>query len=178
MHEDILRFWFEALEPAQWWSKDERLDALIADRHAGLLRSASRCELYEWRADPRGRLAEVIVLDQFSRHIHRGSPLAFACDPLALALAQEAVARGADDALTPVERVFLYLPYMHSESAMIQQVSEALYERNELAGNLDYARRHKAVIDRFGRFPHRNEILGRVSTSAEIAFLSEPGSRF
>lgn len=178
VHEAILKFWFEELSPKDWWGKDESLDALIAGRHAGLLADAARCELFEWRADPRGRLAEVIVLDQFSRHVHRDRPLAFASDPLALALAQEAVARGEDDALTPLERVFLYLPYMHSESRRIQQVSVALYDRNGLPDNLDYAQRHKAIIDRFGRYPHRNEILGRASTDEEIAFLNEPGSRF
>ena len=176
--EDILRFWFEALEPKQWWGKDPALDALIAERYAPLLAAASRCELHEWRATPRGRLAEVIVLDQFPRQIHRDTPLAFACDPLALALAQEAVARGDDAALTPIERVFLYLPYMHSESAAIQRISVALYERNGLPDNLDFARKHKAIVDRFGRYPHRNAILGRVSTDEEIAFLREPGSRF
>ncbi|MCM5569867.1 DUF924 domain-containing protein [Burkholderiaceae bacterium FT117] len=176
--EDVLRFWFEELTPKQWWSKDEALDALIAARYSGLLASASRCELYEWRATPRGRLAEVIVLDQFPRQIHRDTPLAFACDPLALALAQEAVARGDDGALTPVERVFLYLPYMHSESAAIQKVSVELYRNNGLADNLDFALRHQAIVDRFGRYPHRNEILGRESTLEEIAFLKEPGSRF
>lgn len=176
--EDILRFWFEALEPKQWWSKDAALDALIAECYAPLLASAARCELHAWRATPRGRLAEVIVLDQFPRQIHRDTPQAFACDPLALALAQEAVARGGDAALTPIERVFLYLPYMHSESAAIQQVSVALYERNGLPDNLDFARRHKAIVDRFGRYPHRNAILGRASTPEEIAFLAEPGSRF
>ncbi|MBE0594722.1 MAG: DUF924 domain-containing protein [Gemmatimonadales bacterium] len=178
MHEDILKFWFEELTPKHWWGKDEGLDALIADRYAGLLDSASQCELFGWRTSPRGRLAEVIVLDQFSRHIHRGRPLAFARDPLALALAQEAVARADDDALTPVQRVFLYLPYMHSESPRIQQVSVALYAKNGLSDNLDFAMRHQAIVERFGRYPHRNEILGRDSTPEEIAFLSEPGSAF
>ena len=178
MHEQILKFWFAELGPKQWWGKDEALDALIAARHAGLLAGASRCELYDWRDSPRGRLAEIIVLDQFSRHVHRDTPLAFASDPLALALAQEAVARGADDALTPDERVFLYLPFMHSESRKIQRVSIDLFTRNGLAGNLDFALRHQAIVERFGRYPHRNEILGRVSTPEEIAFLTEPGSRF
>ncbi|MCL4184599.1 MAG: DUF924 family protein [Burkholderiaceae bacterium] len=178
MHEDVLKFWFTELSPSHWWGKDEQLDARIGERFAGVLARASRCELFEWRTSPAGRLAEVIVLDQFSRHIHRGTPLAFANDPLALALAQEALSRGADEALTPVERVFLYLPYMHSESPRIQQLSVDLYAKNGLPGNLDYARRHKAIIDRFGRYPHRNEILDRVSTPEEIAFLEEPGSRF
>lgn len=178
MHERILAFWFEELTPKQWWGKDEKLDALVAERYGELLASASRCELFEWRASPRGRLAEILVLDQFSRHIHRDGPLAFASDPLALALAQEAIERKADEALAATERVFLYLPFMHSESPKIQQVSVALYEKNGLPDNLDFALKHKAIIDRFGRYPHRNEILGRASTSQEIAFLAEPGSRF
>lgn len=176
--DDILRFWFEELEPPQWWSKDASLDALIAERYGALLACASCCELYRWRATPRGRLAEIIVLDQFPRQIHRDMPQAFANDPLALALAQEVVARGDDTSFTPIERVFLYLPYMHSESRAIQAISVALYERNGLPDNLDFARRHKAIIDRFGRYPHRNEILGRPSTPEETAFLREPGSRF
>lgn len=175
---DVLDFWFGALTPKQWWSKDPVLDRAIAERFGALLERAARCELHAWRRTPHGRLAEVIVLDQFPRNIHRDTPGAFACDPLALALAQEAVARGDDAALSPTERVFLYLPYMHSESAAIQALSVALYERNGLVDNLDFAQRHKAIIDRFGRYPHRNEILGRPSTTEELAFLKEPGSRF
>lgn len=177
-HADVLQFWFGDLSPSQWWSKDTQLDALIGVRFGDVLASASRCELFEWRSSPQGRLAEVLVLDQFPRHIHRGTPLAFASDPLALALAQEALASGADQALTPDERVFLCLPYMHSESPRIQQLSVSLYERIGLPGNLDFARQHRAIIERFGRYPHRNEILGRASTPDEIAFLAEPGSRF
>ena len=118
------------------------------------------------------------MLDQFSRHVHRDAPGSFACDPLALALAQEAVARGDDRALTPIERVFLYLPYMHSESRLIQADSVMLYERNGLPDNLDFARRHQAIVERFGRYPHRNALLGRTSTPEELAFLEQPGSRF
>lgn len=176
--EVVLAFWFEELGPKDWWGKDAALDARIAERFGALLARAARCELHAWRATPRGRLAEVLVLDQFSRHVHRDAPGAFASDPLALALAQEAVARGDDQALTPTERVFLYLPYMHSESRMIQARSVALYERNGLADNLDFARRHKEIVDRFGRYPHRNAVLGRASTPEELAFLKEPGSRF
>ncbi|MFA7665344.1 MAG: DUF924 family protein [Burkholderiaceae bacterium] len=175
---EVLSFWFEQLEPAQWWLKDPALDARIAERFASLLQRARRCELHDWRTSPRGRLAEVIVLDQFPRNIHRDTPLAFASDALALALAQEAVARGDDQALTQIERIFLYLPYMHSESALIQQRSVELYAANGLADNLDFAERHKVIIDRFGRYPHRNATLGRPSTDEEQAFLREPGSSF
>jgi uncharacterized protein (DUF924 family) len=176
--ETVLAFWFEELGPKDWWGKDAALDARIAGRFGALLARAARCELFAWRATPRDRLAEVLVLDQFSRHAHRDTPGAFAVDPLALALAQEAVARGDDQALNPTERVFLYLPYMHSESRLIQAESVALYERNGLADNLDFARRHREIVDRFGRYPHRNAILGRPSTPEETAFLEQPGSRF
>lgn len=176
--ETILAFWFQELGPKDWWGKDAALDARIAGRFGALLERSARCELFAWRATPRGRLAEVLVLDQFSRHVHRDAPGAFASDPLALALAQEAVARGDDRALTPTERVFLYLPYMHSESRLIQAESVRLYERNGLADNLDFARRHQAIVERFGRYPHRNAVLGRPSTPEELAFLEEPGSRF
>lgn len=176
--ETVLAFWFETLGPKDWWGKDAALDARVAGRFGALLAQAACCELYDWRATPRGRLAEVLVLDQFSRHVHRDAPGAFASDPLALALAQEAVARGDDRALTAIERVFLYLPYMHSESRLIQVESVRLYERNGLEDNLDFARRHQEIVERFGRYPHRNAILGRRSTPEEIAFLEEPGSRF
>ena len=176
--EVVLAFWFEELGPKDWWGKDTALDARIGQRFGELLARAARCELHAWRAAPWGRLAEVLVLDQFSRHVHRDTPGAFACDPLALALAQEAVARGDDRALTATERVFLYLPYMHSESRAIQAESVALYERNGLEDNLDFARRHQAIVERFGRYPHRNATLGRESTPEEAGFLKEPGSRF
>lgn len=176
--ETVLDFWFGTLGPKDWWGKDAALDARIAGRFGALLARAARCELFGWRATPRGRLAEVLVLDQFPRHVHRDAPGAFASDPLALALAQEAVARGDDRALTAIERAFLYLPYMHSESRLIQAESVLLYERNGLEDNLDFARRHREIVERFGRYPHRNAILGRRSTPEEIAFLEEPGSRF
>jgi uncharacterized protein (DUF924 family) len=175
---EVIDFWFGTLTPKQWWARDPELDRTIAGRFGSLLERAARCELHTWRRTPHGRLAEVIVLDQFPRNIHRDTPKAFAFDPLALALAQETVARGDDAALMPIERVFLYLPYMHSESATIQELSVKLYQRNGLADNLDFAHRHKAIIDRFGRYPHRNESLGRCSTPEELAFLQEPGSRF
>lgn len=176
--QDILAFWFEQTLPARWWKADPEFDALIAGRFGALLPRAAAGELHAWRANARGRLAEIIVLDQFPRNIHRGTPGAFACDPVALVLAQEAVAGGALAELTPVERSFLLLPYMHSESARIHEVAEALYAEHAPAENLDFERRHKAIIDRFGRYPHRNAILGRESTPEEIEFLKQPGSSF
>ncbi len=177
-YRDVLEFWFEQTEPAQWWKKDDTFDRAIIGRYSGLHRAAARCELFEWRRAPQGRLAEIIILDQFSRNMFRGSPLCFAQDALALALAQEAVACGADLALTPVERSFLYMPYMHSESLKIHEVAVELFRNNGIEGNLDYELRHQAIIERFGRYPHRNALLGRESTAEEIEFLKLPGSGF
>lgn len=178
MPEDILNFWFEELKPAQWWKKDTMFDAMIAERFGDLHRQAVRCELYKWRLTAEGRLAEIIVLDQFSRNMFRDSARAFSADPLALALAQEAVAAGADAWLTPVQRSFLYMPYMHSESLSIHEQALALYTRNGLEDNLKFEIKHKGIIERFGRYPHRNNILGRHSTSEELTFLGQPGSSF
>lgn len=178
MQQQVLQFWFEQTTPKQWWKVDPVFDQLIADRFGELHRQAAQAELYEWRLNPKGRLAEIIVLDQFSRNIHRNHASAFAQDPMALVLAQEAVASGADRALTPLERSFVYLPFMHSESAVIHVQAELLYRANGLPDNHQFEIRHKAIIDRFGRYPHRNEILGRVSSAEEIEFLKQPGSSF
>jgi len=178
MYSEILRFWFEETDPAKWWAKDDEFDKLIAGRFSEVHAQARRCELFEWRADARGRLAEIIVLDQFSRNMFRGSPLAFASDALALALAQEAISAKAEEALSPTERSFLYLPFMHSESLKIHAVALELYRKNGIQSNLDFEVRHKQIIERFGRYPHRNGILGRQSTAEEIEFLKQPGSGF
>jgi uncharacterized protein (DUF924 family) len=175
---DILDFWFVEIRPQQWWAADPKFDALIAARFGAVLQSAEHGELYEWRNDPRGRLAEIIVLDQFSRNVHRGTAHAFANDSAALVLAQEAVTGKHDQNLSDVQRAFLYMPYMHSESRVIHVQSERLFSALGLADNYDSALRHKKIIDRFGRYPHRNDILGRASTSEEQAFLQAPGSRF
>ncbi|MEX0738639.1 MAG: DUF924 family protein [Pseudohongiella sp.] len=178
MPEDILTFWFDELKPAQWWKKDTDFDAMIADRYAELHTRAIQCELYSWRRTAQGRLAEIIVLDQFSRNMFRDTARAFAADPLALALAQEAVAVGADAALTPIQRSFLYMPYMHSESLLIHDQAVDLYTRNGLEDNLKFEIKHKEIVERFGRYPHRNAILGRPSTLEETEFLKQPGSSF
>jgi uncharacterized protein (DUF924 family) len=175
---DILDFWFGELTPEQWYKASDDVDAWIVQRFSGLHASAARCELSAWRETPDGRLAEIIVLDQFSRNIHRGSAAAFAQDALALALAQEAVRAGADAALPPARRAFLYLPWMHSESVPIHEEALRLFDQPGLENNLDFERQHKAIIDRFGRYPHRNALLGRVSTAEELAFLATPGSSF
>ena len=176
--DDVLRFWLEELDNKARFAKDEALDARMRQRFGATLDAASRGELWAWRRTPQGRLAEVIVLDQFSRNIHRGDAQAFANDALALGLAQEAVAAGADRLLAPAERAFLYMPYMHSESAAIHALAVALFSQPGLEHNLDFELRHKAIIDRFGRYPHRNAVLGRASTAEEAAFLQTPGSSF
>lgn len=178
MKNEVLRFWFEEIEPKQWWASDPAFDDQVRRRFSALLEQGARGELSAWRGDGRGRLAEIIVLDQFSRNIHRNTPLAFARDGMALVLAQEAVAGGVPGMLTPVECSFLLLPYMHSESRAIHVEAEALYRAWAPESNLSFELRHKAIIDRFGRYPHRNAILGRTSTMEEIEFLKQPGSSF
>lgn len=178
MHEQVLAFWFEEIEPRQWWVADPAFDAQVRERFLPTLEAASRGELYAWRTTPAGRVAEVIVLDQFSRNLYRGTPQAFAQDPMALALAQEAVALGVLDELSPMQRTFLLMPYMHSESALIHVQAERLFKAWAPPDNYRYELQHKAIVDRFGRYPHRNAILGRVSSAEEIAFLKLPGASF
>ena len=178
MTNEILHFWFEELEPSQWWVKDEDLDRLIVDRFAEIHKQAARCELFAWRENAEGRLAEIVVLDQFSRNMFRGAPQAFSSDPLALALAQEAVAGGFDQQLPLEKRSFIYLPFMHSESIKIHEVAEKLYSQPGFEENLECEIKHKKIIERFGRYPHRNAILGRDSSEEEIEFLRQPGSSF
>ena len=174
----VLQFWFTELTPQQHFAKDAALDESIRTRFGPTLEAAARCELFTWRATPEGRLAEILVLDQFSRNVYRDTARAFAQDALALALAQELVASGQDRNLPTAQRVFAYMPYMHSESALIHEQALALFAQPGMENNLDFEHRHKAIIDRFGRYPHRNAILGRTSTPEELAFLSEPGSSF
>lgn len=176
--EAVIDFWFHGLEPAQWFRKNPDLDATIGERFGALLEAAGRGELWHWRLSARGRLAEVIVLDQFSRNIHRDTPLAFARDPIALVLAQEAVANRIDRHLEVPWRVFLYMPFMHSESLPIHDEALGLFDQPGLEENLRYEQRHREIIERFGRYPHRNAILGRESTPEELVFLEQPGSSF
>lgn len=178
MMNEILQFWFEELEPSQWWVKDEDLDRRIYDRFAEVHTQAARCELFAWRNTADGRLAEIIILDQFSRNMFRGTPQAFSNDRLALALAQEAVAGKFDQQLSPAKRSFIYLPYMHSESVKIHEIAEKLFSQPGLEANLEWEIKHRNIITRFGRYPHRNEILGRKSSKEEIEFLKQPGSSF
>ena len=176
--EDILHFWFEELSPAQHFAQEDAIDAMIRVRFGPIWQAAQHCELWEWRATPQGRLAEIVVLDQFSRHIHRGTPLAFAQDAQALVLAQELVDGGHDATLPPARRAFAYLPYMHSESPAIHAQALVLFDQPGLENNLRFEVLHRDVIARFGRYPHRNAALGRVSTPGELAFMAQPGSSF
>ena len=174
----IIHFWFSELTPQQHFAKDATLDESIRTRFGPTLDAAARCELFPWRATPEGRLAEILVLDQFSRNVYRDTARAFAQDALALALAQELVASGQDRSLPTAQRVFAYMPYMHSESALVHAQAVVLFAQPGWENNLNFELRHKAIIDRFGRYPHRNALLGRSSSAEELAFLSEPGSSF
>jgi len=173
----VLHFWFDETSPAQWWRRDSAFDETVATRFGELHRAAAKAELWAWRESASGRLAEIIVLDQFSRNIYRDDARAFACDALALGLAQEAVHGGADLQIAAEHRAFVYMPYMHSESPLIHAAAVQLF-RERAPGNIEYELRHKAIIDRFGRYPHRNAVLGRSSNAEEIDFLAQPGSSF
>ena len=175
---EVIDFWFHQIKRKQWWKKDEKLDHLIRERFSDIHHQAKQCELFCWRTSPLGRLAEILVLDQFSRNMYRNSPKAFETDPLALALAQEAIATKADQQLAQDERGMLYMPFMHSESLVMHSVAVELFRKNGIVSNYQYELKHKQVIEQFGRYPHRNQILGRESTPAEIEFLKQPGSRF
>jgi uncharacterized protein (DUF924 family) len=178
MQEEVLAFWFKEIDPKMWWAAEAAFDQMIADRFRPLLEQAAKGELFLWRDEPRGRLAEIIVLDQFSRNIGRGTPAAFAQDTVALVLSQEAFRAGAHREFSPIERTFLLMPYMHSESVAVHLEAERLFREWAPEENYKFELRHKAIIDRFGRYPHRNSILGRDSTPEEIEFLKQPGSRF
>lgn len=195
--EAVLDYWFGAPGTAReiaerqsklWFGKLPEKDREISERFTPTFNAAITGSLDDWAATPRGRLALVIVLDQFPHHIHRDTPDAFAQDAKALALSLAALATGEDKSLALIERVFLYLPLEHAESIAMQALSVAQYrqlmdeadesERALFANFLDYAHKHRDVVLRFGRFPHRNDILGRASSADEIAFLQQPGSRF
>ncbi len=178
MYQEILTFWFEEIDPSQWWSKDEHIDQIILQRFSCIHAKAIRCELFEWRKKAEGRLAEIIILDQFSRNMFRESSLAFANDPLALALSQEAISFGADEELNSIQRSILYLPFMHSESIKIHELAMVLYQKNGVQSNLDFEFKHKQIIEKFGRYPHRNKILGRTSTEEELEYLKQEGAGF
>lgn len=177
-YQDILEFWFNPENQPNWFAKSNNFDVLIEKKFKDIHQAASQAELWQWRTNTEGRLAEIIVLDQFSRNLFRDSGLAFAQDALALALAQEAIAQGLDLQLSPEQRSFLYMPFMHSESTKIHQSALKLFEQLGNPINLEFEKKHKVIIDRFGRYPHRNAVLGRTSTAEELEFLTQPNSSF
>ncbi|WP_180183485.1 DUF924 family protein [Acinetobacter sp. YH01020] len=177
-YQDILEFWFNPENQPNWFAKSNNFDVLIKKKFKDIHLAASQAELWQWRTTAKGRLAEIIVLDQFSRNLFRDSGLAFAQDALALALAQEAIAQGLDLQLSPEQRSFLYMPFMHSESTKIHQSALKLFEQLGNPINLEFEKKHKVIIDRFGRYPHRNAVLGRTSTAEELEFLTQPNSSF
>lgn len=174
----VLKFWFEELKPSDWFMGGEALDQKIRERFLSTLQKALKGELYLWRQSELGRLAEILVLDQFSRNIFRGTAQAFAGDAVALTLAQEAVLLGLDQNIEIGKRHFLYMPYMHSESPVIHEEALRLFSVPGLEEAYRYEILHKQIIDRFGRYPHRNAVLGRTSTAEEIEFLEGPNSSF
>jgi len=170
------------VERSVWFHKDDVLDREIRERFGAALAAGIAGAFGEWCATPQGSLARVVLLDQFTRNAFRGMPAAFAGDPAALATAEDAIERGFERELEAHERWFLYMPFQHSESLPLQEraveLFAALGTQTGLTGPLRWAERHRDIVRRFGRFPHRNEILGRTSTAEELAFLAQPGSRF
>ncbi len=175
---EVLDFWFVELTPKQHFSTDKALDDQIRDRFGATLEAARQSELFPWRETAEGRVAEIIVLDQFSRNIHRNTARSFAQDPMALALAQELHGSGALAAVDAKLKAFAVMPFMHSESRLVHEQAVKVFESLGLTDFLNYELKHKAIIDRFGRYPHRNAVLGRESTKEEDEFLKEPGSSF
>lgn len=179
MQDQVLEFWFKEAGNQAWFEKSLDFDQRLTARFSDVLKQAAAAELYCWRTSAWGRLAEIIVLDQFSRNIYRNTAAAFAQDAMALALAQEAVAAGVLQELKEIEvRNFILMPYMHSESKLIHQQAERLFKKFSSEKTYGYELRHKVIVDRFGRYPHRNDLLGRVSTAEEIEFLKGPDSSF
>lgn len=188
--QDVLDFWFLAPDNpghgqsrAEWFRKDDAFDAQIRERFGALIDTAIDGGLRDWAATPRGALALILVLDQFTRNVYRDTPRAFAGDEQALALAVALTQSGQDQQLEPTLRAFVYMPFEHAEDLVMQARAVELFQllaqaREGYESMLDYAQRHQEVIARFGRFPHRNAILGRDSTPEELAFLQQPGSRF
>ena len=175
--DEVLHFWFAELKPRSWFVADTKLDEAIATRFGALFGMVAASGI-EPSPVARHTLARIIVLDQFSRNMFRGSAAAFDHDDMALSLSKKGLAKGQDQKLPASEKAFFYMPFMHSENAKDQRRAVALFRAPGLENNYKFALQHKTIIDRFGRFAHRNRILGRRSTAAELAFLQQPGSRF
>lgn len=174
----VLSFWFDPANRVHWFEQEDGFDTRLAQRFDSIWQAAVAGECAHWRAEIRGRLAEILVLDQFSRNLQRGRAQAYAQDGMALVLAQETLRLPEYQQLPPTEQKFILMPFMHSESRVIHAQAEAWFVQLGDAATLDFECRHKAIIDRFGRYPHRNKILGRQSTSEELIFLQQPDSSF
>ncbi len=177
-YQEIIDFWFREIKPENWFKKSDALDLLMTERYIALHAQAVAGELSSWRSEPLGRLAEVIVIDQFSRNIYRDDPKSFLYDPMALALAQEAIRGEHHQNFSPALKQFLYLPFMHSESRLIHQTAMMLFAEPGLEYNFDFELKHKEIIDRFGRYPERNKVLGRINTPEEDEYLKTNTSLF
>ena len=177
-HQGVLDFWFDPESKPYWFKQSDAFDQAVAERLGSLHARARAGEIDGWAVEPGGLLALVILLDQVPRNLQRGTPEAFACDAKALALARLAVDQRMDQGLDVDQRAFLYLPFEHAEDLADQERAVALFRELGNATYLDFAIRHRDVIARFGRFPHRNAILGRESSAAERQFLETPGSSF
>jgi uncharacterized protein (DUF924 family) len=177
-YEDVIKFWFEDLQPKQWYTKDSELDRRIKDTFEDTILAAKNGELFSWRSTAEGRLAEIIVLDQFTRNAYRGDPRCFEADAMAVVLSQEAYFGKHYEQVPQERRSFFFMPLMHSESKIVHELAVEVFSIPGYEGTLDFEMKHKAIIDRFGRYPHRNEILGRESTAEEAEFLKQPGSSF
>lgn len=174
--DDVLKFWFVDHNRDDWFGGEEAFDKELEQAFSDLLPRVAIGEAYQWRNSARGRLAEIIVLDQFSRQLYRGEARAFAQDPMALALAQEGVAAGIDAQLDDTEKMFFYLPYMHSESLLVHEEAVRLYTAMGDEDLLEFETKHHDLIKRFGRYPKRNAALGRTSTQAETDYIEQSGS--
>lgn len=174
----VIDFWFNPEHRPLWFEKNNDFDQKICAKFTQIHDRATRAELWDWRDRPLGRLAEIIILDQFSRNIFRNQPQAFAYDNMALLLAQEAILLQQDQDVSVEQRFFFYLPFMHSESPLIHQTAIKLFEKLGNPTYLDFEKKHKMIIDRFGRYPHRNAILGRISSEEELQFLQQADSHF
>ena len=175
--EDVISFWFEEISPKQQFVKDEQFDAEIK-RRFGPLHASLKEDASSFTNTPQGALATILVFDQFSRNMFRGSGEAFETDPLALSIAKNLIATGADKAMPDNHRVFVYMPFMHAEILEDQEQSVALFTELGIASNIDYAIKHLDVVREFGRFPHRNKALDRASTAEENVFINRPGTAF
>lgn len=169
--QEVLNFWFQETDPASWFRNDGELDRLIEARFSALHTQAAKGELWQWRDTIQGRLAEIIILDQFSRNLYRNQPEAFASDGMALVLAQEALRTEEQQLLTTVERSFLYMPFMHAESRAIHEIAMELFQEEGMEESLKFEKEHRDIIEQFGRYPHRNVALNRESTPEEVEFL-------